>query len=70
MVYFLVLKQGEECYCYEDVPFPSLQIVASENETISCSKRCKGADEYICGGPEAVSIYVASKIFTSINFNF
>ena len=56
------MKNGEDCYCYENIPFADLQVVPSENETISCSSKCKGGDDYLCGGPEAVSIYVASKI--------
>ena len=57
----LVLQNGENCYCYENIPFADLQTIPSENETISCSSKCKGGDDYVCGGPEAVSIYVASK---------
>ena len=54
------MKNGEECYCYENIPYADLQTVPSENETVSCSSYCKGGNDYICGGPEAVSIYVAS----------
>ena len=65
-----MLINGQECNCYEEIPFVDLQTVPSENETITCSKRCNGADDYVCGGPESVSIYVASMPFWNMYDQF
>ena len=66
---FAIIANDETCYCSKDIPYDKLQIVASENETLVCSNVCTGPSlsPYVCGGPESVSIYVASNQFFVFN---
>ena len=59
---FALIKNGNELYCYEDIDFAKLQSVPDQNDTLVCSSFCAGGNEYVCGGENAVTIYVASKI--------
>ena len=63
---FAMTTKGNECYCYDNVPYQSLQSVPDQNDTLVCSNYCKGGTEYMCGGPSAVSIYVASKLLSLV----
>lgn len=58
---FALLTNGEDCYCYEQFPYSSLQPIPSENETMTCTSTCKGTDNYLCGATNAVNAYVGSK---------
>ena len=51
------IHAGDQCICGPSIPYHALYSVPSENETVSCSSMCKGSNEYVCGGPNAVSIY-------------
>ena len=59
---FALIKNGNELYCYEDIDFAKLQSVPDQNDTLVCSSFCAGGNEYVCGGENAVTIYVASNI--------
>ena len=63
---FALIKNGNELYCYEDIDFAKLQSVPDQNDTLVCSSFCAGGNEYVCGGENAVTIYVASKICVNI----
>ena len=54
---FAGIHAGDQCICGSEISYQDLYLVPSENETVTCSSMCKGSDEYICGGPNAISIY-------------
>ena len=57
-----MIKNGNECACFEDVPYKSLLLVSDAEEENHCNVVCTGSNLYMCGGGNSVSIYVASKI--------
>ena len=57
---FLVIS-SDNCHCYEEIPYVDLQVIPGDNETKVCSAKCSGSENDICGGQNAVSVYVASK---------
>ena len=56
----LVLKNGNECFCVEEIPFDKLNLISAENELDFCNVTCIGSNISYCGGIRAFSIYVAS----------
>ena len=58
---YALLRNGNECFCYEDVPTKSLLLLNDAEEEDYCNLDCAGSDLYKCGGAASVSIYVASK---------
>lgn len=62
---FLVLANGEDCFCYDAFPYAQLRLVPSENEMVSCSITCNGTEHYLCGGPNATNVYIGSKSMIS-----
>jgi hypothetical protein len=65
--HFAVIKNGDECTCYEELPLAKMQMVSSEKESNVCNMTCNGNSNYICGGPNAVSVFVASKVTSQIH---
>lgn len=57
-----MIKNGQECSCYEDIPLQHLQMSTGKKEAQVCNAMCKGGNDYICGGDNGYSVYVASKI--------
>ena len=55
------LTNGEDCLCFDAVPFTNVLLASNEAEV--CSSKCAGNSNYLCGGSNALSIYVASKWF-------
>ena len=62
-IYSLVLKNGNECSCYEEVPVEEIFFVNDVEEFDTCNITCSGSNLYNCGGDSAYSIYIASKYF-------
>ena len=55
-----MLKNGNECYCFDKLPFEDLLFVKDADEADFCNIDCDGQSSYKCGGATAYSIYVAS----------
>jgi hypothetical protein len=56
-----VMKNGQECSCYEKIPLEHLQMAAGDNEEQVCNVMCKGGGDYNCGGSNGYTVYVACK---------
>ena len=61
-----MLKNGNECFCVEEVPFVDLFLTQDEDN--NCNVTCTGSELYNCGGSAFYSIYVASKSKSRIDF--
>ena len=57
-----MLQNGDQCICVEDIPIEKMRFVNDIDEPENCNVTCSGSDEFICGGIESVSIYVASNV--------
>ena len=55
------MKNGNECFCFEEVPVDEMFFVNDVDESETCNITCSGSNLYICGGGSAYSIYIASK---------
>ena len=58
-----MLKNKDDCYCSNEIPFQSLTLINSDEEDQYCDLPCSGLKNSICGGAEAFSIYISSKGF-------
>ncbi len=48
---------GNQCTCFETIPLDNLQQVREDG---CCLDPCAGDSNYLCGGTNSVSVYVAS----------
>ena len=55
-----VLKNGNECSCFEELPVDEVFFVNDVDESDTCNMTCPGSDLYKCGGESSFSIYIAS----------
>ena len=60
MFFLLVLKNGNECSCFEELPVDEVFFVNDVDESDTCNMTCPGSDLYKCGGESSYSIYIAS----------
>ena len=51
---------GNECLCSEEPPDTSMEYARDEIEDETCNVTCSGNSEYVCGGANALNLYVAS----------
>ena len=58
---YALLKNGNECFCYDETPTKELLLFNDVEEEDQCNIDCVGSDLYKCGGTTSVSVYVASK---------
>ena len=58
---FSVLKNGNQCYCFEEMPLEDLDFVNDIDEPDHCNISCVGSSNYLCGGAKAYTAYIASK---------
>ena len=58
---YALLKNGNECVCFDNIPTEGLLLVNDVEEEDHCNIDCLGSDLYKCGGTTSVSAYVASK---------
>ncbi len=66
-VFISVLKNGAQCFCFEEIPVRDL----IKNDAI-CTSLCHGSrgDTYACGGTNSYSVYVSSKYRALKELNF
>ena len=58
--HFPVLKNGQECYCFEVLPFDSIDFIKDVDEESFCNVDCSGWNATKCGGQSSYSVYIAS----------
>ena len=66
---FSGIKNGNECYCFGSDPNEIHENFDELNEKLwyveensNCNMKCKvGEAEYLCGGQDSMSLYVASR---------
>ena len=58
---YAFLKNGNECFCFDNIPTKGLLLSNDVEEEDNCNIDCVGSDLYKCGGTTSVSVYVASK---------
>ena len=58
-----VLKNGNQCSCFEELPVDEVFFVNDVDESDTCNMTCPGSDLYKCGGGSSYSIYIASMQF-------
>merc|ERR1712150_75530 len=56
---FAGLMNGNECLCSEEPPDTSMEYPRDEIEDEACNVTCSGNSEYVCGGANALNLYVA-----------
>ena len=54
------LFNGNECICSRNQPDSSMEYVRNELEDETCNVTCSGHSEFVCGGTNAVNVYIAS----------
>ena len=55
---FLVIKNGVECKCFDEIPYQHVVLPRSPDEMKLCDITCAGAPDQVCGGANSYSAYI------------